>query len=59
MARSREFRKLDQNRATSSTDKGTMVRLAVLTRNRLKAGRGLPMPMGARCQYVDWSAGAI
>jgi hypothetical protein len=35
-----------------------MVRLAVLTRNRLKAGRGLPMPMGARCQYVDWSAGA-
>jgi hypothetical protein len=50
MARSREFRKLDQNRATSSTDKGTMVRLAVLTRKRLKAGRGLPMPMGARCQ---------
>ena len=35
MARSREVRKLDQNRATSSTDSGVMVRLGVLTRNRL------------------------
>ena len=30
MARSREVRKLDQNRATSSTDKGTMFRLGTL-----------------------------
>ena len=36
MAKSREVRKLDQNRATSSTDNGTMVRLGVFTRNRLK-----------------------
>ena len=50
MARSREVRKLDQNRATSSTDNGTMVRLGVFTRNRLKAGRGLPKPIGARRQ---------
>ena len=49
MARSREFRKLDQKRATSLTDKGTMVRLAVLTCSRLIAGRGLPMiDSGAR-----------
>ena len=34
MARSRELRKLAQNRATSSTDKGTMARLGVLTRSR-------------------------
>ena len=38
MARSREVRKLDQNRATSSTDSGTMVRLGFFTRNRLTAG---------------------
>jgi hypothetical protein len=42
-----EVRKLDQNRATSSTDRGTMVRLGSLTRKRVTAGRGLPRPMGA------------
>jgi hypothetical protein len=52
IAKSREVRKLDQNRATSSTDNGDMVRLGVFTRNLLKASRGLPMPIGARCQYV-------
>ena len=41
MARSRAVRKLAQNRATSSTDSGTIVRLGVLTRNRLKARRRL------------------
>ena len=51
MARSREVRKLDQNRATSSTDNGTITRLGVLTRNRLNAGRGLPKPSGDRRQY--------
>src|SRR5271169_766551 len=50
MARSREVRKLDQNRATSSSDKGVIVRFGVLTRNRLRASRGLPMPIGALCQ---------
>ena len=50
MARSREVRKLDQKRATSSTDSGTMVRLGVFTRKRLKAGRGLPMPSGSARQ---------
>jgi hypothetical protein len=50
MARSREVRKLDQKRATSSTDSGTMVRWGVFTRNRLSAGSGLPSPMGARRQ---------
>jgi hypothetical protein len=52
IAKSREVRKLDQNRATSSTDNGDMVCLGVFTRNLLKASRGLPMPIGARCQYV-------
>ena len=52
MARSREFRKLDQNRATSSSDKGTMLRLGVLTRNLLNANRGRPIPMGARRQWI-------
>ena len=33
MAKSREVRKLDQKRATSSTDSGTMTRLGVFTRN--------------------------
>ena len=42
MARSREVRKLAQNGATSSSDSGTMTRLGVLTRKRLKAGRGRP-----------------
>jgi NADPH-dependent glutamate synthase beta subunit-like oxidoreductase len=37
MAKSREVRKLDQNRATSSTDNGDMVRLGVFTRNRFDA----------------------
>jgi hypothetical protein len=50
MARSREVRKLDQNRATWSTDSGTIVRLGVLTRKRLNAGSGLPRSIGARCQ---------
>ena len=50
MARSRVVRKLDQNRATSSIDSGTMLRLASLTRTRLIAQRGLPNPLvgGAR-----------
>ena len=47
MAKSREVRKLDQNRATSFTERGTMVRLASLTRKRLRAGTGRPRPMGA------------
>jgi hypothetical protein len=42
-----EVRKLDQNRATSSTDRGTMVRLGSLTRKRVTAGRGLPRPMAS------------
>ena len=33
MAKSREVRKLDQKRATSSTDSGTIKRLGVFTRN--------------------------
>ena len=48
MARSREVRKLDQKRATSSTDNGTMLRLEVFTRKRLIARRGLPSPIGLR-----------
>ena len=50
MAKSREVRKLDQNRATSSTDRGTIARLGSRTRKRLNVGRGLPSPIGARRQ---------
>jgi hypothetical protein len=46
MAKSREVWKLDQNRATSSIDNGTTMRLGVFTRNRLKAARGRPAPSG-------------
>jgi len=38
MAKSREVRKLDQKRATSSTDRGMTMRLGSFTRNRLSAG---------------------
>ena len=48
MARSREVRKLDQKRATSSTDSGTIVRLGCFTRKRLMAIGGLPRPSGPR-----------
>ena len=48
MAKSREVRKLDQKRATSSTDSGTMLRLGIFTRNRLMASRGRPRPIGLR-----------
>src|SRR5215831_7123042 len=44
MAKSREVWKLDQNRATSSTDNGTMVRLGSLTRSRLRRLRSRPGP---------------
>src|SRR5258708_7880605 len=47
MAKSREVRKLDQNRATSSTDNGNTVCLGVFTRNLPKTSGGLPMPIGA------------
>ena len=33
MAKSRDVRKLDQKRATSSTDNGTTTRFGVFTRN--------------------------
>jgi hypothetical protein len=58
MAKSREVRKLDQNRATWSTDSGTMIRFGVLTRRRLSAGRGLPRPIGARRQVVYLKTGS-
>jgi hypothetical protein len=48
MAKSRVLRKLDQKRATSSTDKGTMWRLGALTRSRLMTTRGRPKPIGLR-----------
>jgi len=48
MAKSREVRKLDQKRATSSTESGTMLRLGTFTRNRLIATRGRPRPIGLR-----------
>ena len=50
MARSRVVRKLDQNRATSSMESGTMLRFGSLTRNRLIAQRGLAKPIGRRCR---------
>ena len=46
MAKSREVRKPAQNRATSWFDRGTITRLGVRTRNRLKAGRGGPALSG-------------
>ena len=52
MARSREVRKLDQNRATSSTDSGTMVRLGVLTRNRLTPAAVWPSPWARAARYA-------
>jgi hypothetical protein len=39
-------KKLDQNRATSSIENGTMLRLDSLTRRRVIAQRGLAKPMG-------------
>src|ERR1035438_10853356 len=48
MAKSREVRKLDQNRATSSTDNGDMVCLGVFTRSLLKAS-----PIGWRRQRLS------
>ena len=50
MAKSREVRKLDQKRATSSTDRGITMRLGSLTRNRLSVGRGRSKPNGERRQ---------
>ena len=44
----RAVSKLDQKRATSSTDSGMMWRLAGLTRTRLVAILGRPRPMGPR-----------
>ena len=52
MAKSRAVRKLDQKRATSSTERGTMLRLGSFTRNLLMATRGRPRPMGLRCKKV-------
>ena len=40
MAKSRALRKLDQKRATSSTERGTMVSLGSLTRSLLSSNRG-------------------
>jgi hypothetical protein len=48
MAKSRAVRKLDQKRATSSTDSGTMLRLASFTRTRLIIILGRPRPIGPR-----------
>ena len=45
-----QVRKLDQKRATSSTESGTMLRLGAFTRNRLIATRGRPRPIGLRCK---------
>ena len=46
IARSRAERKLDQNRATSSTERGTILRRGSRTRNLLMATRARPSPMG-------------
>jgi hypothetical protein len=48
MAKSREVRKLDQNRHLIHRE-GTLARLGSLPRRRLSAGSGLPRPAGARC----------
>ena len=58
MARSREVRKLDQNRATSSTESGTMVRLASFTRTRLRAANRSAEAHGSAAPVADlqrWS----
>src|SRR5204862_1692462 len=47
MAKSREERKLDQKRATSSTESGTMLRLGTFTRSRLMSVRG-PLVFAAK-----------
>jgi hypothetical protein len=48
MAKSREVRKLDQKRATSSTESGTMLCLGTFTRSRLITTRGRERPIGLR-----------
>ncbi len=48
MAKSRVVRKLNQKRATSSTESGTRWRLGAFTRSRLIATRGRPRPIGLR-----------
>ena len=50
MAKSRAVRKLDQKRATSSTERGTMVSLGSLTRSLLSSNLGRPRPIGLRCR---------
>jgi protein tyrosine/serine phosphatase len=50
MAKSREVRKLDQKRDTSSTDRGITMRLGSFTRSRLRDERGRLEPSGERRQ---------
>ena len=50
MAKSRAVRKLDQKRATSFTESGTILRLGTFTRSRLIATCRRPRPMGFRCK---------
>jgi hypothetical protein len=48
MARSRVVRKLDQKRATSLTESGTMLSFGIFTRSRLMATHARPRPIGLR-----------
>ncbi len=50
MARSRAFRKLDQKRATSSTERGTTLSLGSRTLSLLSSNLGRPRPIGLRCR---------
>jgi len=50
MARSRAFRKLDQKRATSSTERGTTLSLGSRILSRLSSNLGRPRPIGLRCR---------
>jgi len=59
MAKSREVRKLDQKRATSSTESGTMLRLGTFTRSRLIATRGRQGPSAFRRKKLDESRGDL